>query len=78
MIDTVVLTNEDLKILTEGNSETIQKTWARFPMLQQEFGTFATFEAYVQALQAGHTSTIHGGGLRTMKQPRTPVSALGS
>ena len=69
MIDTVVLTNEDLKILT-SKPEKIRTVWDQFPMLQQEFGTFATFEAYVRALQRDQVSVCTVAGVTTMDKPK--------
>ena len=70
MIDTITLSNEDLKILT-STPERVKVIWEQYAQLREEFPSFDAFEAYVRALQAGHTHTIHGGGVTTMADPST-------
>ena len=75
MIDTMVLTNEDLKILTT-KPERVKVVWEQFPKLKEEFITFDAFQAYVQALQRDQVSVCHGAGVTSMVQPSTVKGRL--
>ncbi len=78
-MNTFILTNAEIILFTDaGNLEKVQHVWDAFPGIRAEFGTFEVFQHYVWALSHDQVHTCTGAAVRTMKQPRTPVSALGS
>ena len=75
MIDTMVLTNEDLQALTV-KPERVKLVWEQFPKLKEEFPNFATFEAYVRALQRDQVSVCTVAGVTSMAEPSTVKGRL--